>query len=64
MGTSCMNSSPFVQPSVADQILKNELCYARWDKYPVSRGHMLIVPYREFASYFDATEEESSRYGR
>ncbi len=50
--------NPFLNPASGDEVLKNGLCYARWDKYPVSKGHLLVIPYREFASYFDATGEE------
>ena len=53
-----MSTSPFANPPEADQILKNDLCYARWDRHPVSEGHMLVIPFREFDSYFDATEQE------
>ncbi len=53
-----MTESPFFDPQPEEQVLTNGLCYARWDNHPASKGHMLIVPYREFASYFDATEEE------
>ncbi len=31
------------------------------DAYPISPGHSLIVPKRHIASWFDLTEEESSR---
>ena len=50
--------SPFTNPSDLVKVLHNDLCYARWDKHPVSKGHLLVIPYREFASYFDATAEE------
>ena len=53
-----MAASPFANPAPEDQVLRNDLCYARWDKYPVSTGHLLIIPFREFESYFEATEEE------
>jgi diadenosine tetraphosphate (Ap4A) HIT family hydrolase len=53
-----MTESPFANPSELVKVLGNDLCYARWDKYPVSKGHLLVIPYREFASYFDATREE------
>jgi diadenosine tetraphosphate (Ap4A) HIT family hydrolase len=49
---------PFCNPAKEDIILKNELCYARFDKFPVSKGHMLIIPFRHFDNYFDATQEE------
>ncbi len=41
-----------------DIILKNEKCFAIYDKYPVTKGHMLIIPYRHFSNYFDLTREE------
>ena len=39
-------------------ILENELAFAIYDKYPVSKGHVLVIPKRHYASYFDATPEE------
>jgi len=39
-------------------VLKNDLCYARYDKYPVNKGHLLIITFRHFDNYFDATDEE------
>ncbi len=53
-----LNSCPFCSPSEEDIILKNDLCYARFDKYPVNKGHILIIPFRHFDNYFDATKEE------
>ncbi|MTI64980.1 MAG: HIT family protein [Firmicutes bacterium] len=38
--------------------LENELAYAIFDKYPVSKGHMLIIPKRHFQSFFEASKEE------
>ena len=49
---------PFCNP-VADEIVaKNDLCYARWDGYPVSKGHLLVIPFRHVADYFSLTVEE------
>ena len=49
---------PFCNP-VADEIVaKNDLCYARWDGYPVSTGHLLVIPFRHVADYFSLTAEE------
>ncbi len=39
-------------------MLRNDLCYARWDSYPVNEGHMLIVPWRHVADYFEVSAEE------
>lgn len=38
--------------------MSNHLAYVRVDKFPVSPGHALIVPYRHFSNYFEATDEE------
>ncbi|MBE0655532.1 MAG: HIT family protein [Bacteroidales bacterium] len=34
-------------------ILESEHSYAMMDKYPVSQGHMLIIPRRHEANYFN-----------
>ena len=39
-------------------VLENELAWARYDKYPVSPGHMLIITKRHVAEFFDTTIEE------
>ena len=39
-------------------IIKNELAFAIFDKYPVNNGHVLIIPKRHYAGYFDATPNE------
>lgn len=49
---------PFCNCPPQDVVLHNELCYARFDKFPVSKGHILIIPYRHFDSYFDSQHEE------
>ena len=43
-----------------EEILSNKLAYARYDKYPVCEGHLLIIPYRHVSSYFDLTPEEKT----
>ena len=49
---------PFCNP-VADEIVaKNDLCYARRDRYPVSRGHLLVIPFRHIPDFFSMTDEE------
>jgi diadenosine tetraphosphate (Ap4A) HIT family hydrolase len=49
---------PFCNPPPEDIVLSNDLCYARYDKYPVSPGHLLLIPYRHIPALFDATDEE------
>jgi len=39
-------------------ILQNDLAYVIYDKFPHSKGHMLIIPFRHFESYFDSRKDE------
>ena len=39
-------------------ILENDLSFAFFDNYPVNKGHMLIVPKRHYAAFFDSKPEE------
>lgn len=41
-----------------ETIAENELAFAIYDKFPVNKGHALIIPKRHFSSFFEATEEE------
>jgi diadenosine tetraphosphate (Ap4A) HIT family hydrolase len=49
---------PFCSPADGEEVLASELCFARWDKYPVTEGHLLVIPNRHVSDYFLATEEE------
>jgi len=49
---------PFCNPSREEIVLAHDLCYARYDKFPVSPGHLLLGPYRHIPTLFDATDEE------
>ena len=53
-----MNNCPFCNIDENLIIKKNELCYAIYDKFPVNQGHILIIPFRHFSSFFDSTKEE------
>ena len=39
-------------------ITENEYWYAIYDKYPVSKGHTLLITKRHISSFFDLTSEE------
>lgn len=39
-------------------ILENDFAYARWDNFPVSKGHLEIVPKPHINSLFDLNSEE------
>jgi len=49
---------PFCNPVADDIVAKNDLCYARWDRYPVSKGHLLVIPFRHTPDFFSMTAEE------
>src|SRR5512136_858893 len=51
---------PFCNPDEKEVLLSNELAYARTDRFPVSQGHMLVIPFRHVVSFFDTTPEERS----
>ena len=51
---------PFLFAADGEKVLASELCFARWDKYPVTEGHMLIIPNRHIADYFSVTAEEKA----
>ena len=38
--------------------IEDVLTYARYDKFPVSLGHCLIIPKRHVETWFDMTQEE------
>ena len=50
------NNCPFC--TLDKPILSNDLAYARFDKYPVTKGHILIIPNRHLSDFFDLTKEE------
>lgn len=49
---------PFCNPEADEIVAQNEFCYARRDRYPVSRGHLLIIPFRHTPDFFSLTSEE------
>jgi diadenosine tetraphosphate (Ap4A) HIT family hydrolase len=47
---------PFCQPGEA--VLQNGLAFAVYDKFPVAQGHMLLIPRRHVADWFETSAEE------
>lgn len=41
-------------------MLRNRLCYARFDRYPVTNGHLLIIPFRHEPSFLSLTADEQA----
>ena len=58
------NSSncPFCSPK-AKIITETALAYSVYDKYPVNKGHALIIPKRHISSFFEMTIEEQTAAG-
>ena len=52
------NPCLFCNISNNDFELENELAYASYDTYPVSKYHALIVPKRHVENYFELNNEE------
>ena len=52
------NPCIFCNVSKSDMAYENELAYASYDTYPVSKHHCLIVPKRHIRDYFELTKEE------
>lgn len=46
--------------TIENIVLENELALAFFDKYPVNRGHLLIISKRHVKGYFDLSWEERS----
>jgi len=53
-----MSDCKFCHEPETEIIAENGLARAFYDKFPVNPGHVLIVPKRHIASFFDATFEE------
>ncbi len=49
---------PFCHPREGEVIFSSELVKGVWDTYPLNPGHVLLVPHRHIARWFDATPEE------
>ena len=49
---------PFCHPGPSEIKLRNDLCYVREDSFPVSPGHMLVIPFRHVADFFEIMDDE------
>ena len=50
---------PFCLNNLTSEIiLENNFSYAIYDKFPVSKGHILIIPKHHNSNYFDLSLEE------
>jgi diadenosine tetraphosphate (Ap4A) HIT family hydrolase len=44
----------------ADVVVENSLAYARYDSNSLSRGHVLVIPRRHVADFFEMTAAEQA----
>jgi diadenosine tetraphosphate (Ap4A) HIT family hydrolase len=54
MSTGCELCVP------VEVVVDNDLAYARYDSNALSRGHVLVIPKRHVADFFEMTEAEQS----
>jgi diadenosine tetraphosphate (Ap4A) HIT family hydrolase len=54
------DTSPCELCTPNEVVFENALAYVRYDSNSLSRGHVLVVPKRHVASFFDMTTEEQS----
>ena len=52
------NPCLFCNPNESGIAQENELAYASYDSYPVSKHHCLIIPKRHIIDYFDLSKDE------
>lgn len=50
--------SPFLDIPESEWLCASPLCFAIFDPYPVSPGHVLVITRRVVATYFDCTPAE------
>ena len=52
------NPCLFCNVKESGSVYENDLAYASYDSYPVSKHHCLIIPKRHIKDYFDLTKDE------
>ena len=52
------NPCLFCNSKISGIAHENDLAYASYDSYPVSKHHCLIIPKRHLIDYFELTNEE------
>ena len=49
---------PFCRQEMLSIVLENDHALAFYDKYPVQKGHLLIIPKKHVETYFEADNEQ------
>ncbi len=58
--TAAIDTSSCELCTPADVVLENPLAYVRYDNNSLSRGHVLVIPRRHVASFFDMSKDEQA----
>lgn len=58
MSESKPSKCAFCEIAESRVIKTNDLAFAAFDLYPVSNGHVLIIPYRHVSSFFELNMQE------
>ena len=53
-----MNNCKFCNIPKGNVIIESELSLAFYDKYPVNKGHILVIPKNHISSYFNLSPNE------
>ncbi|MGO4889893.1 HIT family protein [Anaerobacillus sp. MEB173] len=48
--------------SIEDVVLSNQSAFAIYDKFPVNKGHLLIIPQRHVRDFFETTDDERQAF--
>lgn len=57
-----MSSCIFCNNDKLEVVMENKYSFAIYDKYPVNKGHLLIIPKRHVSDFFDCTMEERKSF--
>lgn len=56
-----LSNCPFCQPDIDREIIvESDTVYAIYDKFPVNKGHALIIPKKHCSNYFDLSFNEQT----
>nr|WP_238457935.1 HIT family protein [Alkalihalobacterium alkalinitrilicum] len=59
-----MNSCIFCNDDKLEVALENDYSFVIFDKYPVTKGHLLIIPKRHVSDFFECTMEERESFNQ
>jgi diadenosine tetraphosphate (Ap4A) HIT family hydrolase len=52
--------SPFLEGAFRETFIESATVFALWDKFPLNKGPILVIPKRKISNYFDLTFREQS----